>query len=110
MSLAFVCFLALLYILVSAEAIVTNTYSHAHTSTAVFLECLNYTVCFSIIYSITTLGKMKFTALVPVVLSLVALILSFLCMFAGSKRSFMVHYPIVTVSKAPISPAQGKKS
>jgi len=79
-------------------------------STTVLLECLNYTICFSIIYSITTLGKMKFTALVPVVLSLVALILSFLCMFAGSKKAFMVDYPIVTVSKAPISPAQGKKS
>jgi general stress protein CsbA len=36
--------------------------------------------------------------LIPVVLSAAALILTFLCLFAGSKKGFMEDYAIVTVS------------
>ena len=41
---------------------------------------------------------MRFSALIPVVLSAAALILTFLCLFAGSKKGFMEDYAIVTVS------------
>ena len=42
---------------------------------------------------------MRFSALIPAVLSAAALILTFLCLFAGSKQGFMEDYAIVTVSK-----------
>jgi general stress protein CsbA len=41
---------------------------------------------------------MRFSALIPVVLSAAAFILTFLCLFAGSKKGFMEDYAIVTVS------------
>lgn len=41
---------------------------------------------------------MRFSALIPVVLSAAAFILTFLCLFAGSKKGFMENYAIVTVS------------
>lgn len=40
---------------------------------------------------------MRFSAIVPVLLSAAALILTFLCIFAGSKPGFMEDYSIVTV-------------
>jgi hypothetical protein len=42
---------------------------------------------------------MRLSALIPAVLSAAALILSFLCLFAGSKQGFMEDYAIVTVSR-----------
>jgi hypothetical protein len=42
---------------------------------------------------------MRLSALIPAVLSAAALILSFLCLFAGSKQGFMEDYAIVTVSQ-----------
>lgn len=62
------------------------------------MEYANYTLCYAILCAISTAGKMRFPALIPVVLSLVALILSFLCLFAGSKQGFMDSYAVVTVS------------
>jgi hypothetical protein len=47
---------------------------------------------------------MRFSALIPAVLSAAALILTFLCLFAGSKQGFMEDYAIVTVS--PSDPPQ----
>lgn len=50
---------------------------------------------------------MRAVAAIPVLLSVVALILSLLCLFAGSSKGFMEDYSIVTVgyrqlvSKAP---------
>jgi hypothetical protein len=44
---------------------------------------------------------MRLSALIPAVLSAAALILSFLCLFAGSKQGFMEDYAIVTVSTKP---------
>jgi len=41
---------------------------------------------------------MRFTALIPVLLGLIALVLSFLALFAGSSKGFMEDYAIVTVS------------
>jgi hypothetical protein len=41
---------------------------------------------------------MRLSALIPAVLSAAALILAFLCLFAGSKQGFMEDYAIVTVS------------
>jgi general stress protein CsbA len=41
---------------------------------------------------------MRFSAFIPVVLSAAAFILTFLCLFAGSKKGFMEDYAIVTVS------------
>ena len=41
---------------------------------------------------------MRFSALIPVMLSVAAFILTFLCLFAGSKKGFMEDYAIVTVS------------
>lgn len=41
---------------------------------------------------------MRFSALIPVLLTTAALILTFLCIFAGSKQGFMEDYAIVTVS------------
>jgi general stress protein CsbA len=40
---------------------------------------------------------MRLLAIVPLVLSVAALILSFLCLFAGSKKGFLEEYAIVTV-------------
>jgi len=40
---------------------------------------------------------MRLTALVPVLCCIVALILSFLCLFAGHKQSFMEDYHLLTV-------------
>jgi hypothetical protein len=40
---------------------------------------------------------MRLTALVPVLCCTAALILSFLCLFAGHKESFMEDYHIMTV-------------
>jgi len=40
---------------------------------------------------------MRFSALLPVVLCLGALVLSFLCLFAGSSKGFMDSYDLVTV-------------
>lgn len=44
---------------------------------------------------------MRFAALVPVLLCSAALVLSFLCLFAGSKKGFMEDYALVTVSLPP---------
>jgi hypothetical protein len=41
---------------------------------------------------------MRFSAIVPVLLSAAALVLTFLCLFAGSKQGFMEDYAVVTVS------------
>jgi general stress protein CsbA len=45
---------------------------------------------------------MRLLALVPLALSVAALILSFLCLFAGSKKGFLEEYAIVTVSSFSI--------
>lgn len=45
---------------------------------------------------------MRFSALIPVVLSAAALILTFLCLFAGSKKGFMEDYAIVTLNTSRI--------
>lgn len=42
-------------------------------------------------------GNMRLAALVSVVLCIVALVLSFLCLFAGSSKGFMEDYAVVTV-------------
>ena len=42
--------------------------------------------------------RMRLLALVPLALSVAALILSSLCLFAGSKKGFLEEYAIVTVS------------
>ena len=47
---------------------------------------------------IVKLWKMRFLAVLPVVLTTVALCLSLLCMFAGSRQGFMTEYAILTVS------------
>lgn len=62
------------------------------------MESAHYILCYGIIYGIHTTGKMRLSAFLPVVLSIAALILSFLCLFAGSKKGFMDDYAIVTVS------------
>jgi hypothetical protein len=41
---------------------------------------------------------MRPTALIPAVCCTVALILSFLCLFAGHKQSFMEDYHLLTVT------------
>jgi hypothetical protein len=41
---------------------------------------------------------MRFSAIIPVLLSAAALVLTFLCLFAGSKQGFMEDYAVVTVS------------
>jgi len=45
---------------------------------------------------------MRFSALIPVILGLVALILSFLCLFAGSRKGFMEDYAVVTLNTSRI--------
>lgn len=65
------------------------------------VECAHFTLCYGIIYStssINKIGKMRLSGLIPVLLSLAALVLSFLCLFAGSKRGVMDEYAVVTVS------------
>ena len=47
---------------------------------------------------IVKLWEMRFLAVLPVVLTTVALCLSLLCMFAGSRQGFMTEYAILTVS------------
>lgn len=46
----------------------------------------------------TPIYNMRFSALIPVVLSAAAFILTMLCLFAGSKPGFMEDYAVVTVS------------
>ncbi|KAF2147677.1 hypothetical protein K461DRAFT_330132 [Myriangium duriaei CBS 260.36] len=41
---------------------------------------------------------MRVSAIVPILLSLGALVLSFLCLFAGSKTSFLPGYPVITLN------------
>jgi len=43
---------------------------------------------------------MRLSAVIPIVLGLGALVLSFLALFAGSRQGFMEDYAVVTVSKA----------
>lgn len=80
------------------------SYSPKHIRSAekrqhsILVQCTHYTLCYTIIYSISSAGKMRLSALIPVVLSIAALILSFLCLFAGSKKGFMDSYAVVTVS------------
>ncbi|KAF2753226.1 hypothetical protein EJ05DRAFT_445273 [Pseudovirgaria hyperparasitica] len=45
---------------------------------------------------------MRFQALVPVICSLVAFILSFLCLFAGNKPGFMEDYSLITINTSTI--------
>ena len=47
----------------------------------------------------TRQAKMRFVAIVPVLLSIAALILTFLAMFAGHKPGFMEDYAVITVSE-----------
>lgn len=44
--------------------------------------------------------NMRLSAVIPIVLGLGALVLSFLALFAGSRQGFMEDYAVVTVSKA----------
>lgn len=46
---------------------------------------------------------MRFLAVLPVLLTAAALILTFLCLFAGSKPGFMEDYAVVTVKTTPQS-------
>lgn len=46
---------------------------------------------------------MRFSAILPVLLCAAALVLSFLCLFAGSSKGFMEDYALVTVSSTPPS-------
>ena len=45
---------------------------------------------------------MRLEAVIPTVFLITALVLSFLCLFAGSKKNFMEDYAIVTVRDASI--------
>ncbi|KAK5706582.1 hypothetical protein LTR97_001572 [Elasticomyces elasticus] len=47
-------------------------------------------------------ATMRFLALVPVLLSAAALVLTLLCLFAGSKQGFMEEYAIVTLNTSRI--------
>ncbi|KAK5681032.1 hypothetical protein LTS10_006792 [Elasticomyces elasticus] len=49
-----------------------------------------------------TAANMRFLALVPVLLSGAALVLTLLCLFAGSKQGFMEDYAIVTLNTSRI--------
>jgi hypothetical protein len=60
-------------------------------------------------YRTGTNHPMRLSALIPAVLSAAALILSFLCLFAGSKQGFMEDYAIVTVSKKTPLTTRGTK-
>ena len=42
-------------------------------------------------------SKMRLLSIVPLLMTIAALILSFLCLFAGSKKGFLEDYAIVTV-------------
>lgn len=46
---------------------------------------------------------MRFLAIVPILCCTAALILSFLCLFAGHKPSFMTDYPIVTLNTSRLA-------
>ncbi|KAF4547597.1 SUR7/PalI-like protein 2 [Elsinoe fawcettii] len=45
---------------------------------------------------------MRFSAIVPVLLGLAALVLSFLCLFAGSTPTFLEDYPLLTLNTSQI--------
>jgi len=47
-------------------------------------------------------ATMRISALAPVLLCTAALVLSFLCLFAGSKRGFMNDYSILTLNTSRI--------
>lgn len=44
--------------------------------------------------------KMRFLALLPTSLSIVAFVVTMMCIFAGSKPGFMVDYAVLTVSES----------
>jgi hypothetical protein len=48
---------------------------------------------------------MRPTALIPVLCAAAALVLGFLCLFAGQKKDFMEDYHIITVRSYPFSPS-----
>ena len=62
------------------------------------LEYVHFALFSCLSVALSQIGKMRSTALVSAVLCFVALILSFLCLFAGSKEGFMEDYAMITVS------------
>ncbi|KAK5174118.1 uncharacterized protein LTR77_001198 [Saxophila tyrrhenica] len=48
------------------------------------------------------MGPIRALAVLPAVLCMVSLILSFLCLFAGSKKNFMEDYAIITLNTSQI--------
>ena len=65
-----------------------------------FLQKTNRTA--STTESTRRFDAMRFTAILPLLLTLGAFILGMLCLFAGSKPGFMENYDIVTVSLPPL--------
>jgi hypothetical protein len=45
---------------------------------------------------------MRFSVIIPLVFAIGAFVLSFLCLFAGSKPSFMTDFDIVTVCPSDV--------
>lgn len=73
----------------------------SHTTFSV-AETLHYFILLIFIIPISQLAKMRglavrVEALAPALLCGIALILSFLCLFAGSREGFMEDYAILTV-------------
>ena len=62
------------------------------------VEYFHFLLFLSFLVPISKTGKMRLLAIVPMVLCTVALILSLLCLFAGSKKGFMEDYAVLTVS------------
>ena len=53
-------------------------------------------------HQLTTTTTMRFSAIIPILLCAAALVLSLLCLFAGSSKSFMQEYAIVTLNTSQI--------
>ncbi len=65
------------------------------------LEYLQFAILTGAIVLVSKMG-LRLLAVVPAVLCTAALILSFLCLFAGSKKGFMEDYAVLTVSRASL--------
>ena len=75
-------------------SLVTNNFSHQLLPVTTVSKDLQDLLLASAVLD------MRITALFPLACAIVGFVLSMLCLFAGSKKSFMEEYNIITVSSS----------
>lgn len=73
-------------------------YNRLSPLTHALVEYIQFTTFNCLLVLFPQSNRMRVSAAVSIILCVVALILSFLCLFAGSSKGFMEDYAIITVS------------